>query len=183
MWLVCTDVITEYRQGCKCKIYVHKFSLLSACACVATDLCLLFCRGYPAGQVCRSCAAGCASCGRNATHCLTCEEPLLLHKHQCVEECPPAHTVRDRECQRCPSACHECSPLGQCTGTETQNKSGQILLLKLIQCNLQCSLSLSVVLFGRHYFIFSHFRHSFRDKNVVVLAHHFDLNRNTVSIG
>ncbi|XP_028457908.1 proprotein convertase subtilisin/kexin type 5 [Perca flavescens] len=75
-------------------------------------------RGYPAGQVCRSCAVGCASCGKNATHCLGCEEPLLLHKHQCVEECPLAHTVRDRECQHCPSACQECNPLGQCTGCE-----------------------------------------------------------------
>ncbi|XP_034997609.2 proprotein convertase subtilisin/kexin type 5 [Hippoglossus stenolepis] len=75
-------------------------------------------RGYPAGQVCRSCAAGCASCGRNATHCLSCDEPLILHKHQCVEDCPPAHAVRDRECQRCPSACQECGPLGQCTGCE-----------------------------------------------------------------
>ncbi|XP_044031068.1 proprotein convertase subtilisin/kexin type 5 [Siniperca chuatsi] len=75
-------------------------------------------RGYPAGQVCHSCAPGCASCGKNATHCLICEEPLLLHKHQCVEECPPAHTLRDRECQHCPSACQECNPLGQCTGCE-----------------------------------------------------------------
>ncbi|XP_067430805.1 proprotein convertase subtilisin/kexin type 5 [Thunnus thynnus] len=75
-------------------------------------------RGYPAGQVCRSCAVGCASCGRNATHCLSCEEPLLLHKHQCVEECPPAHTVRDMECQHCPTACQECNPLGHCTGCE-----------------------------------------------------------------
>ncbi|XP_045923579.1 proprotein convertase subtilisin/kexin type 5-like [Micropterus dolomieu] len=75
-------------------------------------------RGFPIGQVCRSCAAGCASCGKNATHCLSCEEHLLLHKHQCVEECPPAHTVQDRECQHCPSACQECSALGQCTGCE-----------------------------------------------------------------
>nr|XP_019937280.1 PREDICTED: proprotein convertase subtilisin/kexin type 5-like [Paralichthys olivaceus] len=75
-------------------------------------------RGYPAGQVCRSCAAGCASCGRNATHCLSCDEPLILHEHQCVEDCPSAHFVQDRECQRCPSACQECSPLGQCTGCE-----------------------------------------------------------------
>ncbi|KAM6976267.1 proprotein convertase subtilisin/kexin type 5 [Tautogolabrus adspersus] len=75
-------------------------------------------RGYPAGQVCRSCAAGCASCEKNATHCLGCEEPFLLHKHQCVDECPPAHTVRDGECHHCPSACEECNPLGQCTGCE-----------------------------------------------------------------
>ncbi|XP_068561703.1 proprotein convertase subtilisin/kexin type 5 [Cebidichthys violaceus] len=75
-------------------------------------------RGYPAGQVCRGCAAGCASCGKNATHCLSCEEPLLLHKHQCVDECPPAHTAHDRECQHCPSVCRECNPLGQCTGCE-----------------------------------------------------------------
>ncbi|XP_061589572.1 LOW QUALITY PROTEIN: proprotein convertase subtilisin/kexin type 5 [Cololabis saira] len=74
--------------------------------------------GYPAGQLCRSCAPGCASCERNATHCLTCEEPLLLHKHQCVEECPPAHAVRDHECHHCPAACQECNPLGPCTGCE-----------------------------------------------------------------
>lgn len=151
---------TEYRQVCKCKGYVHTFSLLfCACACVPTDLRLVFCRGFPAGQVCRSCAAGCASCGRNATHCLTCEQPLLLHKHQCVEECPPAHIVRDRECQRCPLACQECSPLGQCTGTETQNKSGQILLFELIRCNLQCSSSLCSPLWKAFIFIyfFNHF--------------------------
>uniref|UniRef100_A0AAQ5YY62 SPC3 n=1 Tax=Amphiprion ocellaris TaxID=80972 RepID=A0AAQ5YY62_AMPOC len=67
---------------------------------------------------CRSCAPGCVSCGRNATHCLSCEESLLLHKHQCVEECPPAHTVRDGECHRCPLVCQECNPLEQCTGCE-----------------------------------------------------------------
>uniref|UniRef100_I3JKW5 Proprotein convertase subtilisin/kexin type 5a n=1 Tax=Oreochromis niloticus TaxID=8128 RepID=I3JKW5_ORENI len=75
-------------------------------------------RGFPAGQVCHSCAPGCASCARNATHCLSCEEPLLLHKHQCVDKCPPAHTVQERECQPCPSACQECDPLGVCTGCE-----------------------------------------------------------------
>lgn len=81
-------------------------------------------RGYPAGQACRSCAAGCASCGKNATHCLSCEEPLLLHKHQCAEECPPAHAVgADGECRRCPSACQECQPLGECTGTESGTRS------------------------------------------------------------
>lgn len=77
-------------------------------------------RGYPTGQVCRSCAAGCTSCGKNATHCLSCDEPLLLHEHQCVEECPPSHTVQDGKCRPCPSACLECHPLGQCTGTKTQ---------------------------------------------------------------
>nr|XP_040052772.1 proprotein convertase subtilisin/kexin type 5 isoform X2 [Gasterosteus aculeatus aculeatus] len=75
-------------------------------------------RGYPAGPVCRSCAPGCASCGKNATHCLSCEEPLLLHEHRCAEECPPAHTLLDGECQRCPRACQECGPLGHCTGCE-----------------------------------------------------------------
>ncbi|KAF3701904.1 Proprotein convertase subtilisin/kexin type 5 [Channa argus] len=74
--------------------------------------------GFPAGQVCRSCAEGCATCGRNATHCLTCEENLFLHQHQCVEECPPAHSVQDGECLHCPSACQECSALGQCTGCD-----------------------------------------------------------------
>ncbi|XP_028273367.1 proprotein convertase subtilisin/kexin type 5 [Parambassis ranga] len=75
-------------------------------------------RGYPAGPVCRSCAPGCVSCEKNATHCLSCEGPLLLHKHQCVKECPAAHTVHDGECRHCPSACEECNPLGQCTGCE-----------------------------------------------------------------
>lgn len=99
-------------------------SALKSCVCVSSDLCLVSHRGYPAGQVCHSCAAGCASCVKNATHCLSCDEPLLLHKHQCVEECPPTHTVRDGECQHCPSACQECNPLGQCTGTEA-NFSGR----------------------------------------------------------
>ncbi|XP_056289183.1 proprotein convertase subtilisin/kexin type 5 [Pseudoliparis swirei] len=75
-------------------------------------------RGYPAGQLCRSCAPGCASCGKNATHCLGCEGPLLLHQHQCVEACPPGHTLHDGECQRCPPACQECNPQGPCTGCE-----------------------------------------------------------------
>lgn len=80
-------------------------------------------RGFPTAQVCRSCAAGCASCGKNATHCLSCEEPLLLHKHQCVQECPPAHMARDWECHRCPSSCRECSPLGRCTGAGEQTRA------------------------------------------------------------
>ncbi|XP_014834699.1 PREDICTED: proprotein convertase subtilisin/kexin type 5-like [Poecilia mexicana] len=75
-------------------------------------------RGYSAGQLCLSCAAGCASCEKNATHCLTCDEPLLLHDHQCVEECPPSHVVQGKECRRCPPACQDCDPLGQCTGCE-----------------------------------------------------------------
>ena len=112
------------------KVYIHNKS---------THLCLAVHRGYPAGQVCRSCVAGCASCGRNATHCLSCDEPLLLHENQCVEECPPAHTVQDRECQHCPTACQECNPLGQCTGTRTQSKPEQIMLLKLIQPIPQCT--------------------------------------------
>ncbi|XP_029024628.1 proprotein convertase subtilisin/kexin type 5 [Betta splendens] len=75
-------------------------------------------RGYPVGQVCRSCAAGCASCVRNATNCLACQEPLVLHQRQCVDECPPGHALRDGRCQRCPSACHECSARGECTGCD-----------------------------------------------------------------
>ncbi|XP_061733261.1 proprotein convertase subtilisin/kexin type 5-like [Nerophis ophidion] len=81
--------------------------------------CLQKCvRGYPAGQVCRSCTAGCASCEKNATYCLSCEEPLLLQNHQCVDQCPPGHTVRLDECHQCPAACDECSPLGECTACE-----------------------------------------------------------------
>ncbi|KAK1884381.1 Proprotein convertase subtilisin/kexin type 5 [Dissostichus eleginoides] len=75
-------------------------------------------RGYPAGGVCRSCVSGCVSCVKNATHCLSCEEPLLLHKHQCVRACPAEHTVRDRECTHCPPACLQCDPLGRCTDCE-----------------------------------------------------------------
>lgn len=84
-----------------------------------TDIRLNLCRGYSAGQLCLSCAAGCASCEKNATHCLTCDEPLLLHDHQCVEECPPSRIVQGKECRRCPPACQDCDPLGQCTGMET----------------------------------------------------------------
>ncbi|KAM6984828.1 proprotein convertase subtilisin/kexin type 5 [Aplochiton taeniatus] len=75
-------------------------------------------RGYPVGQVCHGCAAGCASCEKNATHCLSCDQPLLLHKHQCVSACPPGHTLRDGQCERCPTACQECTLQGQCTGCE-----------------------------------------------------------------
>ncbi|XP_019909261.2 proprotein convertase subtilisin/kexin type 5 [Esox lucius] len=75
-------------------------------------------RGYPAGQMCRSCAPGCTSCAKNATHCLSCVEPLLLHKHQCVETCPPVHLLRDGECLRCPTACQECTTGSQCTRCE-----------------------------------------------------------------
>ncbi|KAM4719585.1 proprotein convertase subtilisin/kexin type 5 [Anableps anableps] len=83
-----------------------------------TDIYFNLCRGYSSGQMCLSCEAGCASCEKNATHCLTCNEPLLLHDHQCVEECPPAHIVQDKECHHCPPACQDCDPLGQCTGCE-----------------------------------------------------------------
>ncbi|XP_077441964.1 proprotein convertase subtilisin/kexin type 5 isoform X2 [Vanacampus margaritifer] len=75
-------------------------------------------RGYPAGQACRSCASDCASCEKNATYCLSCEEPLLLLDHQCVEACPAGHAVHIGECRRCPPACDDCSPLGECTACE-----------------------------------------------------------------
>ncbi|XP_033845941.2 proprotein convertase subtilisin/kexin type 5 [Periophthalmus magnuspinnatus] len=78
-------------------------------------------RGYPAGLVCRSCETGCASCVTNSTHCLSCDAPLLLHKHLCVEDCPAGHAVRDGECHRCPPACAECNPLGQCIECEEYN--------------------------------------------------------------
>nr|XP_004550004.2 proprotein convertase subtilisin/kexin type 5 [Maylandia zebra] len=111
-------------------------------------------RGFPAGQVCHSCAPGCASCARNATHCLSCEEPLLLHKHQCVDKCPPAHTVQERECQPCPSACQECDPLGVCTGCEEYHFLHEGLCMldcperffedkeqgRCLQCHLDCAL-------------------------------------------
>ncbi|XP_058630422.1 proprotein convertase subtilisin/kexin type 5 [Onychostoma macrolepis] len=72
-------------------------------------------RGYPVGQVCKSCASGCTSCEKNATNCLSCEETLLLHKHECVEGCPPGHTVRNRECVQCPESCVICSEDRLCT--------------------------------------------------------------------
>lgn len=73
-------------------------------------------RGYPVGQVCKSCASGCTSCEKNSTHCLSCEETLLLHKHECVERCPPGHTVRNGECVQCTESCVICSEDGLCTG-------------------------------------------------------------------
>ncbi|XP_036436898.1 proprotein convertase subtilisin/kexin type 5 [Colossoma macropomum] len=75
-------------------------------------------RGYPAGLVCKSCVPGCGSCERNATHCLSCQGNLLLHKHQCVSSCPPAHTARGGECVQCPQACLLCSEEGHCTKCE-----------------------------------------------------------------
>ncbi|XP_035383608.1 proprotein convertase subtilisin/kexin type 5 [Electrophorus electricus] len=72
-------------------------------------------RGYPAGTVCKSCAAGCASCEQNATHCLSCDQPLLLHRHECVEMCPPAHSLHNEECVACPQDCRQCSEEDQCT--------------------------------------------------------------------
>ncbi|XP_061555258.1 proprotein convertase subtilisin/kexin type 5-like [Phycodurus eques] len=75
-------------------------------------------RGYPVGQVCRSCVSGCVSCEKNSTYCLSCEEPLLLLNHRCVEQCPAGHTVHIQDCRRCPAACEECSPLGECTACE-----------------------------------------------------------------
>ncbi|XP_077478698.1 proprotein convertase subtilisin/kexin type 5 [Stigmatopora argus] len=75
-------------------------------------------RGYPVGQVCRNCASDCASCEKNASYCLSCEEPLLLLNHQCVEHCPPTHVVLVRECRPCPAACEECDPLGECAACE-----------------------------------------------------------------
>lgn len=70
-------------------------------------------RGYPVGQVCKSCASGCTSC--DATHCLSCEEALVLHKHECVASCPSGHTVRNGECVQCPESCVICSE-DSCTG-------------------------------------------------------------------
>ncbi|XP_076844464.1 proprotein convertase subtilisin/kexin type 5 isoform X2 [Brachyhypopomus gauderio] len=73
-------------------------------------LCVRQCsRGYPAGTECKSCAPGCASCEMNATHCLSCDQPLLLHKHECVEVCPPVHTIRGGECVACQQDCLQCS--------------------------------------------------------------------------
>uniref|UniRef100_A0AAY4DIR2 P/Homo B domain-containing protein n=1 Tax=Denticeps clupeoides TaxID=299321 RepID=A0AAY4DIR2_9TELE len=74
--------------------------------------------GFPAGLLCQSCAPDCASCERNATYCLSCVEPLLLHKHQCVENCPTAHMLRDGECQHCPVGCLHCTDNGLCSECE-----------------------------------------------------------------
>lgn len=78
--------------------------------------CICMFRGYPVGQVCKSCASGCTSCEKNATHCLSCEETLLLHNHECVAKCPSGHTVRNGECVQCPESCVICSEDGLCTG-------------------------------------------------------------------
>ncbi|XP_034048082.1 proprotein convertase subtilisin/kexin type 5 [Thalassophryne amazonica] len=89
-------------------------------------------RGYAVGQVCRRCAAGCASCWRNTTHCLSCDEFLLLHQHRCVDECPPGLSVQDGECRRCAPACEDCNPLGRCTACEEYH------FLHEDQCVLEC---------------------------------------------
>ncbi|XP_066514007.1 proprotein convertase subtilisin/kexin type 5 [Hoplias malabaricus] len=75
-------------------------------------------RGFPSGLVCKSCAPGCASCERNATNCLSCQQPLLLHKYQCVSSCPPTHTPQGGKCVQCPQACVLCLEEGQCTKCE-----------------------------------------------------------------
>ncbi|KAK5851566.1 hypothetical protein PBY51_023112 [Eleginops maclovinus] len=69
-------------------------------------------RGYPAGPVCRSCVSGCVSCVKNATHCLSCEEPLLLHKHQCVGTCPAEHTCAGRGVHTLPPRLPAVQPAG-----------------------------------------------------------------------
>ncbi|XP_030211551.1 proprotein convertase subtilisin/kexin type 5 [Gadus morhua] len=75
-------------------------------------------RGYAVGQVCHSCAEGCASCGQNSTHCLSCQPPLLLLQTRCVSTCPPDHLAQGGSCLRCPPACQRCTPPGQCTECE-----------------------------------------------------------------
>ncbi|XP_041915930.1 proprotein convertase subtilisin/kexin type 5 isoform X1 [Alosa sapidissima] len=74
--------------------------------------------GFPLGQVCTSCAEGCLTCERNTTHCLSCREPLVLHKHQCLDACPPEHTLREGECQHCPVGCHRCTGAVLCAECE-----------------------------------------------------------------
>ncbi|XP_062333907.1 proprotein convertase subtilisin/kexin type 5 [Osmerus eperlanus] len=82
-------------------------------------LCVHQClRGYPVGQVCHSCVPGCGSCEQNATHCVSCDAPLVLHQHQCVESCPPGHSLREGACQHCPLSCLHCDTQGQCTDCE-----------------------------------------------------------------
>ncbi|XP_072564200.1 proprotein convertase subtilisin/kexin type 5b isoform X2 [Paramormyrops kingsleyae] len=82
--------------------------------------CVHFClRGFPDGDVCKSCAPQCASCEGNATYCQTCVEPYVLHDHECREGCPPAHFSKAGECQQCPYACQDCTELGLCRECET----------------------------------------------------------------
>ncbi|XP_063066379.1 proprotein convertase subtilisin/kexin type 5 isoform X2 [Engraulis encrasicolus] len=89
-------------------------------------------RGFPVGQVCESCAEGCLTCERNATHCLSCQEPLLLHRHDCVSACPPEHILRDGECLHCPSGCSRCTGAGLCAECEAS------YLLHESRCVLEC---------------------------------------------
>ncbi|KAF7688537.1 hypothetical protein HF521_013344 [Silurus meridionalis] len=70
---------------------------------------------FPTGALCKSCAPGCASCEENASNCLSCQQPLVLHKQQCVKECPEAHSLQESECTPCPDGCLECTEEGQCT--------------------------------------------------------------------
>ncbi|KAL2100373.1 hypothetical protein ACEWY4_004767 [Coilia grayii] len=82
-------------------------------------------RGFPVGQVCESCAEGCLTCERNATHCLSCQEPLLLHKHECLAACPPEHILRDGECLHCPAGCRRCTGAGLCAGKREGWREGK----------------------------------------------------------
>lgn len=68
------------------------------------------------GQVCKNCAPGCSACEKNATYCLSCEETFLLHKHECLVNCPSGHAARDGECVTCPENCVLCSKENLCTG-------------------------------------------------------------------
>ncbi|KAJ8285410.1 hypothetical protein GJAV_G00026500 [Gymnothorax javanicus] len=71
-------------------------------------------RGFPVDGACESCASPCASCEGSAAHCLSCVEPTVLLRHECLESCPDAHFPMDGECQRCPSNCADCNQQGLC---------------------------------------------------------------------
>ncbi|XP_064164994.1 proprotein convertase subtilisin/kexin type 5-like [Anguilla rostrata] len=75
-------------------------------------------RGYPAGQVCLSCASACSSCEGNATRCLSCADPFVLHRHRCAEDCPPGHLPREGRCHPCPPACRRCAADDLCEECE-----------------------------------------------------------------
>ncbi|KAJ8402031.1 hypothetical protein AAFF_G00372660 [Aldrovandia affinis] len=82
-------------------------------------LCVHECeRGYPTGHMCQSCVPECVSCEGNATHCLSCVEPLVLHQHSCAEACPPAHFSREGRCHSCPPSCRDCTAENLCRECE-----------------------------------------------------------------
>lgn len=115
-WILLPLAYTLYNHNIQYIIYTHPHYIHYGHYSVYR---VLFYRDYyPAGALCKSCAPGCTSCEQSATNCLGCKESLVLYEHQCVKECPSAHTLQSGGCMPCPEGCLQCSAEGQCTSKE-----------------------------------------------------------------